>query len=325
MTTDWRPAADWSVLVKRADFMRQVRQFFYERKVTEVDTHLLSQFGVTDCHLNNLTTEFKYPLASGNRTLYLQTSPEYAMKRILAAYGKDIYQLSHVVRDDEIGRFHNPEFTLLEWYRVGYDDIQLIAEVSELLAELCDAPEAKIITYQQCFIDYLGEDPLTTSGVESIRQQLIEQPALTDWMSKEADENTILQVAFSELIEGQFPAEIPVCVTEFPKSQAALAKIDQHNPRVSRRFEFYYQGVELANGYNELADPAEQRLRFDQDNQRRTQLNLPTQPEDTRLLAALESGFPACSGVALGFDRLLMIACGAKSITEVLPFSIQTA
>lgn len=106
------------------------------------------------------------------------------MKRILAAYGKDIYQLSHVVRDDEIGRFHNPEFTLLEWYRVGYDDIQLIAEVSELLTEVCDAPETKVITYQQCFLDYLGEDPLTTCGVENIRQELIEQPALTDWMSK---------------------------------------------------------------------------------------------------------------------------------------------
>jgi len=325
MTTDWRPTADWSVLVKRADLMRQVRQFFYERKVTEVDTHLLSQFGVTDCHLNNLTTEFKYPLASGNKTLYLQTSPEYAMKRILAAYGKDIYQLSHVVRDDEIGRFHNPEFTLLEWYRVGFDDIQLITEVSELLTELCNAPQTKVMTYQQSFLDYLGEDPLTISGVENIRQKLIKQPALTDWMSEEIDENTILQVAFSELIECRFPFEIPVCITEFPQSQAALAKIDERDLRVARRFEFYYRGVELANGYHELSDATEQRNRFEKDNQRRKERDLPTQPEDTRLLAALESGFPTCSGVALGFDRLLMIVCGLKSIAKVLPFSIQNA
>lgn len=325
MTTNWRPTADWSVLVKRAELMQQIRQFFRERCVTEVDTQLLSQFGVTDCHLNNLTTEFKYPLSSGNKTLYLQTSPEYAMKRILAAYGKDIYQLSHVVRDDEIGHFHNPEFTLIEWYRVGYDDNQLIAEVSELLTELCGAPATKVITYQQSFINYLGLDPLTTDGIAKIKQQLIEQPALSEWMLEETDDDTILQVAFSEFIESRFPPEIPVCVIEFPQSQAALAKIDQHDPRVARRFEFYYQGVELANGYHELSDPLEQRARFHKDNQFRKQRGLSTQPEDTRLLAALESGLPDCAGVALGFDRLLMIICAAKSINEVLPFPIETA
>ncbi|MDV6316831.1 elongation factor P--(R)-beta-lysine ligase [Idiomarina sp. HP20-50] len=325
MTTHWRPTADWSVLVKRAELMRQVRQFFYERQVTEVDTHLLSQFGVTDCHLNNLTTEFKYPLPSGNKTLYLQTSPEYAMKRVLAAYHRDIYQLSHVVRDDEIGRFHNPEFTLLEWYRVGYDDRQLIAEVSALLTELCGAPEVQVVTYQQSFIDGLGFDPLTKTGVSKIKQYLIEQPALSEWMLTETDEDTILQVAFSSFIENQFPLDTPVCVTEFPRSQAALAKIDQDDPRVARRFEFYYRGVELANGYHELTDPVEQRDRFEKDNQWRKQQDLPVRPEDTRLLAALESGLPSCSGVALGFDRLLMIVCEANSITEVLPFSIDTA
>ncbi|RUO67104.1 elongation factor P--(R)-beta-lysine ligase [Idiomarina ramblicola] len=325
MTTDWRPTADWSVLVKRAELLRQVRQFFYERQVMEVDTHLLSQFGVTDCHLSNLTTEFKYPLPSANEKLYLQTSPEYAMKRILAAYKHDIFQLSHVVRDDEVGRFHNPEFTLLEWYRVGYNDNQLIAEVAELITELSDAPGTKVITYQHAFIEYLGEDPLTASGVESIRQRLIEQPALSDWMSRETDEDTILQVAFSEFIEKRFPVEVPVCVTEFPQSQAALAKIDKRDPRVARRFEFYYQGVELANGYNELSDPAEQRVRFEKDNEWRKKNGLAAQPEDTRLLAALESGLPECSGVALGFDRLLMVICGAKTITDVLPFSIDTA
>lgn len=323
--TDWRPTADWSVLVKRAELMRQVRQFFYEKKVTEVDTHLLSQFGVTDCHLSNLTTEFKYPLPSGNEKLYLQTSPEYAMKRILAAYKQDIFQLSHVVRDDEIGRFHNPEFTLLEWYRVGYDDNQLIAEVAEFLIEVCDAPEAKVITYQQAFIEYLGIDPLSSAGVDTIRQHLIERPSLSEWMSKETDEDIILQVAFSELIESQFPGNRPICVTEFPQSQAALARIDRNDERVARRFEFYYRGVELANGYHELSDADEQRIRFKKDNAWREKHGREAQPEDTRLLAALDSGLPACAGVALGFDRLLMIICGAKTISEVLPFSIDTA
>jgi len=325
MTTNWRPTADWSVLLKRAELMRQVRQFFLERSVTEVDTHLLSQFGVTDCHLDNLTTEFKYPLPSGNKKLYLQTSPEYAMKRILAAYEQDIYQLSHVVRDDEIGRFHNPEFTLLEWYRVGYDDIQLIAEVSELLTELCGAPETKVVTYQQAFIKYLNINPLADGAVEEIKHNLIERPALTEWMSEETDKDTILQVAFSELIESQFPDDVPICITEFPQSQAALAKIDKHDARVARRFEFYYRGVELANGYNELTDPIEQRLRFKKDNGWREKNGLAAQPEDVCLLAALEHGLPACSGVALGFDRLLMIVCGAKTIAEVLPFSIDRA
>lgn len=325
MTTDWRPIADWSVLVKRAELLRQVRQFFHTRGVIEVDTHLLSQFGVTDCHLNNLTTEFRHPLSSGNKTLYLQTSPEYAMKRILAAYHQDIYQLSHVVRDDEIGRFHNPEFTLLEWYRVGYDDVQLIGEVSELLTSLCDAPKAKILTYQQAFMDYLGVDPLAVDGVKKIKQCLLDKPALSEWMKKETDENTILQVAFSECVESQFPEEIPICITEFPRSQAALAKLDQDDPRVARRFEFYYRGMELANGYHELTDPVEQRFRFNKDNQWRKEQGLPPQPEDTRLLAALESGLPPCSGVALGFDRLLMLICKADSIARVLPFSIDTA
>ncbi|MDA6067945.1 elongation factor P--(R)-beta-lysine ligase [Idiomarina abyssalis] len=325
MTMNWRPTADWSVLVKRAELMRQVRQFFYERQITEVDTHLLSQFGVTDCHLNNLTTEFKHPLPSGKKKLYLQTSPEYAMKRILAAYGQDIFQLSHVVRDDEIGRFHNPEFTLLEWYRVGYDDVQLITEVSELLTSLCGAPETKVVTYQQAFIEYLGVDPLSSAGVDTIRRHLVERPSLSEWMSKETDEDTILQVAFSELIESQFPDNRPICVTEFPQSQAALARIDSNDARVARRFEFYYRGVELANGYHELSDAAEQRVRFKKDNEWRERHGREIQPEDTRLLDALDSGLPACSGVALGFDRLLMIICGANTISEVLPFAIDTA
>ncbi|MCK7459656.1 elongation factor P--(R)-beta-lysine ligase [Idiomarina aminovorans] len=325
MTTNWRPTADWSVLVKRAELMRQVRQFFYKRNVTEVDTHLLSQFGVTDCHLDNLTTEFKYPLPFGNKKLYLQTSPEYAMKRILAAYKQDIYQLSHVVRDDEVGRFHNPEFTLLEWYRVSYDDTQLITEVAELLTELCDAPETRVITYQQAFINYLNIDPLAEGAVAEIKQNLIKRPALSEWMSEETDKDTILQVAFSELIESQFPNDVPMCITEFPQSQAALAKIDKHDARVARRFEFYYRGVELANGYNELTDPAEQRVRFKKDNRWREKHGREAQPEDTHLLAAMEFGLPACSGVALGFDRLLMIVCRAKTIAQVLPFSIDSA
>lgn len=325
MTDNWRPTAEWPVLVRRAELLREVRQFFYTKDVVEVDTHLLSQFGVTDPHLSNLTSQFKHPLLSGNRTLYLQTSPEYAMKRLLAAYQQDIYQLSHVVRDDEIGRWHNPEFTLLEWYRVGYDDTQLIHEVSELLQSVCNAPSTLVMTYQHSFLQYTGCDPLTPEGIESIRQRLIAEPSLSEWMSSESDDDTILQVAFSELVERQLPPNQPVCVTHFPQSQAALAMVDQNDPRVAKRFEFYYRGVELANGYYELTDPIEQGHRFDRDNAWRRHNGLVEQPADTRLLAALQSGLPACAGVALGFDRLLMIVSGASSLSEVLPFSIENA
>lgn len=321
----WRPDASWSMLQQRADLFKSVRQFFEKRGVTEVDTHLLSQYGVTDVHLKNLSTEFSQSLPSGSPTLYLQTSPEFAMKRIIAAYQQDIYQLSHVVRDDEVGRFHNPEFTLLEWYRVGYDDTALIDEVSELLSETCGALPLVKRTYQQCFLDVLKLDPLTQEGVESIRQHLVSLPALADWMKRETDASTILQVAFSECIEPTFSENTPHCVTHFPVEQAALARIDESDPRVAKRFEIYYQGVELANGYHELTDAAEQKRRFQRDNQQRALKSQLHMPADERLIDALQFGLPDCAGVALGFDRLLMIKSGANRIREVLPFTTNNA
>lgn len=321
----WRPDASWSMLQQRADLFKSVRQFFENRGVTEVDTHLLSQYGVTDVHLKNLSTEFSQPLPSGTNTLYLQTSPEFAMKRLVAAYEQDIYQLSHVVRDDEIGRYHNPEFTLLEWYRVDYDDTALINEVSQLLSETCGAPPIVERSYQQCFLETLKLDPLTPDGIEGIRQHLESVPALTDWMQKETDASTILQVAFSECIEPTFTKNVPQCVTHFPVEQAALARVDKFDPRVAKRFEVYYQGVELANGYHELTDAVEQTRRFQDDNRHRVTNKQPQMAADKRLISALESGLPDCAGVALGFDRLLMIKSGAKHISEVLPFTTNNA
>ncbi|ATZ73524.1 elongation factor P lysine(34) lysyltransferase [Idiomarina sp. X4] len=321
----WRPDASWSMLQQRAELFKSVRQFFEKRGVTEVDTHLLSQYGVSDIHLKNLSTEFSQSLPSGSHTLYLQTSPEFAMKRIIAAYQQDIYQLSHVVRDDEVGRFHNPEFTLLEWYRVGYDDTALIDEVSELLSETCGALPLVKRTYQECFLNVLKLDPLTPEGIESIRQHLAELPSLTDWMQKETDASTILQVAFSECIEPTFPKNTPQCVTHFPVEQAALARVDEFDTRVAKRFEVYYQGVELANGYHELTDAVDQKKRFQDDNQKRRVRAQSQMAADDRLIAALESGLPDCAGVALGFDRLLMIKSGAQHISEVLPFTINNA
>lgn len=322
---NWRPDASWSMLQQRAELFKLVRQFFEARSVTEVDTHLLSQCGVTDVHLKNLSAEFSQRLPSGSHTLYLQTSPEFAMKRLVAAYQKDIYQLSHVVRDDEVGRYHNPEFTLLEWYRIGYDDTALINEVSELLSDICGAPPLIKRTYQECFCDALNLDPLTTEGIEQIRQYLVDQPALAEWMQNETDPSTVLQVAFSECIEPTFPKATPVCVTQFPVEQAALAKVDPLDKRVAKRFEIYYQGIELANGYHELTDAIEQQQRFQDDNQQRRLRSQPPMAADQRLLAALKFGLPDCAGVALGFDRLLMIKAGAKHIGDVLPFTTNNA
>ncbi|RUO76619.1 elongation factor P lysine(34) lysyltransferase [Idiomarina tyrosinivorans] len=320
----WQPSASWALLQQRAKLLQQIRGFFAERGVTEVDTPLLCRFGVTDRHLENLTSRFAHRFPAGHQQLQLQTSPEYAMKRILAAYQQSIYQLSHVVRDDEVGRYHNPEFMLLEWYRVGFDDRQLAQEVEALLQLTCDAPAAKYLSYQQAFIDATGHDPLTDSGISALRRDLTNDPKYRDWIANE-DDSTVLQVAFYEWVESAFAPHQPVCITHFPKAQAALAKIAADDPRTAHRFEFYYRGVELANGYFELTDVEEQRQRFAEDNRLRQQHGQPPKAADEYLLAALEHGLPSCAGVALGFDRLLMIATGAEHIEEVLAFTTASA
>lgn len=319
---DWRSNASLPMLKQRADLMRQVRQFFYDRKVLEVDTPLLCRRGVTDPHLENLTTSLSAGPDGKAVLLHLQTSPEFAMKRLLAQHKTCIYQLSHVFRDDEVGRYHNPEFTLLEWYRIGYSLVDLIREVGELLCDVVAAPKISTLTYQQAFFQHTGCDPLTPAGVRELHELLKQRSDTQAWMAQESDTDTILQVAFNLLVEPALPLDRPIAVTHFPRSQAALARLCPDDDRVALRFEIYYRGIELANGYDELTDAAQQQQRFAEDNARRLAMNKPERQADEQLLAALQSGLPECSGVALGFDRLLMIASDASHIADLQPFSI---
>ncbi|RUO73775.1 elongation factor P--(R)-beta-lysine ligase [Idiomarina seosinensis] len=322
--SNWRSAATLDTLRYRAKLMGQVRQFFEQRDVLEVDTPTLARAGVTDLYLENLTSRLAAGADGQPMTLHLQTSPEFALKRLIAQHHIDVYQLSHVFRDDEIGRFHNPEFSLLEWYRLGLDTQQLIQEISELLTETTAAPPVQALSYQQAFIHYCEADPLTADGIAAIHQQLLARDDTQQWMQQESDTDTILQVAFNLLVEPRLDEKTPIAITNFPASQAALAQLSEDDPRVAHRFEIYYQGVELANGYKELTDATAQQQRFEHDNRRRQEQGKPVKQLDFALIEALKHGLPDCSGVALGFDRLLMIALGAKHIKEVLPFSIES-
>lgn len=317
----WRPGLSKERLLARAQLLASIRSFFAERDVMEVDTPIVASAGVSDPHLSNATTRLSWG-ALRDTELYLQTSPEYAMKRLLAAGSGCIYQIAKVIRDDEIGKLHNPEFTLLEWYRVGFDDRMLIDEVDELLQRTLECRPAERISYQQLFIDQLAIDPLTKQGCEQLKSWLVAQD-IGDWIASETDDDVLLQLAMSHFIEPNIGQDRPTVVYDFPASQAALARLDASNPEVARRFEVYFQGVELANGFYELTDHKEQAERFTLDNRLRAKLGKPKAVIDEKLLAALKSGLPDCAGVALGIDRLLMLKWQASDIDEVMPFSIR--
>lgn len=321
LTDQWQPSASLAALKQRAALFRTIRAFFETRDVLEVDTPLLSRYGVTDLHLENLVTHIsRYP----EHTFYLQTSPEYAMKRLLAAYQVSIYQLSKVFRDDEVGRHHNPEFTMLEWYRVGFQMSDLIAEVVTLLETVLGERPIHQFTYQQVFQHYLSIDPLTASVAE-LQTCLSHYSHVADLAQREQDRDTLLQLALALVIEPQLtPAAITI-ISHFPTSQAALAQVDPEDPRVALRFEVYVGGVELANGYQELTDVEVQRERFTQDNQLRAHFGKSPKPVDHRLLHALAAGLPECSGVALGVDRLLLLQTKKSEIRQILPFDVTCA
>ncbi|KFZ29307.1 poxB regulator PoxA [Pseudidiomarina atlantica] len=316
----WQPSATIEVLRERAALFAKLRHFFAERGVMEVDTPVLAHFGVTDPHLSNLTSSLRHDVVP----LHLQTSPEYAMKRLLAAGSGCIYQLGKVFRDDEQGPRHNPEFTMLEWYRVGFTMQQLIDEVVELLRLSVAAPLPRQITYQQLLYETLAIDPLADT-VERLQQSLSAYPSIRELAQQETDRDTLLDLAMACIVEPAMDPQQPLIVTHYPASQAALAQLDQSDSRVALRFEVFYGGYELANGYQELTDAAQQAQRFAQDQRRRAQLGKPAAHADPRLLAALTHGLPQCSGVALGFDRLLMAKLGVASIEQVLPFAIDRA
>lgn len=321
--TNWQPSATIQALKSRASLLNQIRQFFETKQVLEVETQLLASAPVTDPHLTNFETQFDSPLSPEQQTLYLQTSPEYAMKRLLAAGSGCIYQICKAFRNEEAGRFHNPEFTMLEWYRVGFDNWQLMDEVNELMQTVLGCDKAQQISYQKAFIDHLDIDPLSAS-IDMIKE-VCNDKGFANITSSEDNKDTLLQLLFSHCIEPVFAQDSPCLVYHFPASQSALAKISESDPRVAERFELYYKGIELANGFNELSDANEQARRFASDNQQRTSLGKQQVPIDQSFLSALQSGLPACAGVALGLDRLLMLKNQCDKISQVIAFDIERA
>ncbi|EKO3558015.1 elongation factor P--(R)-beta-lysine ligase [Vibrio metschnikovii] len=319
----WMPSASIAQLQQRARLLQNIRQFFAEREVLEVDTPAMSQATVTDIHLQTFQTQFVGQDYAAGKTLYLMTSPEFHMKRLLAAGSGSIYQINKAFRNEENGRYHNPEFTLLEWYRVGFDHHDLMDEVDALLQMILSTDTAERITYQDAFLQVLNVCPLEASLVEL--KQVAAQLGLSDIAEPEQDRDTLLQLLFSIGVEAHIGQHKPVFVYDFPASQAALAKVNRNDPRVADRFEVYFKGIELANGFHELDDAAEQRKRFEQDNQKRVAMGLVAQPIDEHLLAALAAGLPACAGVALGIDRLIMLALDEDHIDKVTAFPFPRA
>lgn len=314
----WQSSATIETLRERAHFLQAIRQFFSTRQVLEVDTPLLCQSTVTAPHLNSFQI--------GNR--FLQTSPEYAMKRLLAQGAPSIYYLGKAFRQEEVGSRHNPEFTMLEWYRLDWDHWQLIEEVDALFQTLLGTKNAIIITYQDLFWQHFEINP-HLADMSTLQNIALNKEWLDNTHLPAMDKDGWLDLLMSHGIEPNLGFDAPCVVVDFPASQASLAKtrtIKQSlSYDVAERFEFYYQGVELCNGYHELCDPISLRARFIDDNKKRQAFGLTNIPIDEALLAAMEQGLPECAGVALGVDRLLMIKLGERQIKKVLSFDWEKA
>ncbi|HDL8465084.1 TPA: elongation factor P--(R)-beta-lysine ligase [Yersinia enterocolitica] len=322
-TASWQPSAPIANLLKRAAIMAEIRRFFADRGVLEVETPTMSQATVTDIHLVPFQTRFVGPGAADGLTLYMMTSPEYHMKRLLAAGSGSIYQLGRSFRNEEAGRHHNPEFTMLEWYRPHYDMYRLMDEVEDLLQQILDCDSSERLSYQQAFLRHLDIDPLSAD-----KAQLREAAAkldLSNIADTEEDRDTLLQLLFTVGVEPHIGRDKPAFVYHFPASQASLAVISTEDHRVAERFEVYFKGIELANGFHELTDGDEQLKRFEQDNRSREKRGLLQHPIDMNLIDALKHGLPDCSGVALGVDRLVMLALGAEKLSDVIAFPVGRA
>jgi lysyl-tRNA synthetase class 2 len=339
--TTWQPTSSIENLKLRAKLLAQIRSFFAALHVLEVETPLLSHGTITDPNIHSFEINCSRRSLACENKLYLQTSPEFCMKRLLAAGSGSIYQICKAFRNEESGKLHNPEFTILEWYRVGFNHFQLMDEIDEFLRYLTNNyaqasgfafgyaglkkacgynlfKRADRLTYQEAFLKYLQIDPLTASITDlkncgkKFNITITADLTYDEW----------LNLLISHLIEPHLIQ--PTFIYDFPASQAALARLNPDNPKVAERFELYINGMEIANGFHELSDTNEQRHRFLHDLEKRQHLNLPTIPLDENFLAAL-SLLPDCSGVALGIDRLLMVIAGSKCIDETLAFPFAKA
>ncbi|GGD53472.1 EF-P lysine aminoacylase EpmA [Pseudoxanthomonas indica] len=321
---NWQPSARFEALRLRARLNATIRAFFAQREVLEVETPILSQAGNTDPNIASFSLQFGGHVDAGPRQRWLRTSPEFPLKRLLAAGFGDCYELGRVFRDGEAGGRHNPEFTMLEWYRLGWDHRRLIEETAALVQEAlqlvgCQAT-LQLISYHDLYRQQLGLDPATASD-EQLRAALgdivIDPQGLgrDDW----------LDLLMTHRLQPGFADDQLLAVYDYPATQCALARLRHDDVPVAERFELYLGPLELANGYHELADGSEQRQRFVRDSQVRQSRGESSPALDEHLLAALEAGFPHCAGVALGVDRLLMAMLGTPRIADVLAFDFARA
>ncbi|GAA5072545.1 EF-P lysine aminoacylase EpmA [Lysobacter panacisoli] len=324
MSSDWQPSATFDALRLRARLNATVRAFFAARDVVEVETPVMSLAGNTDPNIASFHLEFSGRTDGAPRTRWLRTSPEYPLKRLLAAGLGDCYELGRVFRDGEAGGRHNPEFTMLEWYRLGWDHQRLIDETVDLvlaaLALVGRNATLSRIGYHELYRTRLGVDPATSSDGElraALGEIVIDPTGLTrdDW----------LDLLMTHRLQPDFPTDQLLAVYDYPASQCALARVRDGEVPVAERFELYLGPLELANGYHELADAREQGERFDRDLRLRRQRGDREPPRDERLLRALDAGFPQCAGVALGMDRLMMALLGTGRIADVLAFDFARA
>ena len=321
---DWPPTAAVEALRLRARLNAAIRGFFAERNVLEVETPILSVAGNTDPNIASFPLQFSGRTDGAPRTRWLRTSPEFALKRLLAAGIGDCYELGRVFRDGEAGRRHNPEFTMLEWYRVGWNHQRLIDETAELVGMALGLSGRRAmlerIAWRDLYHQRLGIDPIT-AGVGELQGALgdvrLDPEGLTrdDW----------LDLLLTHRLQPAFADDRMLAVFDYPASQAALARLRPGDPPLAERFELYLGPLELANGYHELTDAGEQRVRFERDLAVRAGRGAVTPPMDARLLSALRCGLPACAGVALGMDRLLMAMLDTPRIADVLAFPFDRA
>ncbi|WP_237059300.1 EF-P lysine aminoacylase EpmA [Microbulbifer sediminum] len=314
--TSWQPTASIAALRQRAALLARVRQFFTAREVLEVEVPVLSRRATSDPHIDSITALCKGEAA------YLATSPEFGLKRLLAAGLGDCYYLGKAFRDGEAGGRHNPEFTMLEWYRCDWDDRALMREVGDLLGEVLGIARMESLSYRELFLRHLELDPHTATE-EQLRACTARHLELS---FAPADRDECLDLLMSHHLEPRMGSGITL-LYDFPASQAALAKVlpDDSGTPVARRFEAYVGGLEIANGYWELTDPAEQLRRFQADHRYRGTHKLHVYPFEERLVDALAAGMPECAGVALGIDRLLMLAGDYDRIEDVIAFPIGRA
>ncbi len=311
---EWRPTITNANLNKRSAFLQKIRDFFARRNIIEVTTPILSRHTVTSLHIASI------PVPLQNETFYLQTSPEYAMKRLLANGAPSIYQICPAIRNDENGTLHNTEFTMLEWYEINKSYIELMHTVDELMQAVLNTQPAIRISYSELFKKHLNIHPLQTEP--ALLCNLLADYNISGL--EYFERSTLLGLLMSNIIEPQLIGASPWLVYDYPAHDSMLATLKTDDPNYAERFELYYQGIELGNAYNECADPVMLRHRFNADNMRRKQHNLPMLPLDERFLQAMEQ-LPPCSGIAIGLDRLFMCHINSKNINDAIAFPLASS